>query len=214
MSLLLVFLFGTHTQDIILFKHTLSESLRQKLNFENEPLQCCFHSQSTIRKLFESDSFADVTIVCNDGDYIPAHKFILSSSSSVLHQMLLGYANRYQPRSDFIYLPTMKKADLILLLQFLYLGQAKIKQENVETFFRMAADLKINIGKPEEAINGAKNKEEIQPKNNYPDLNEQDIYFETTSVSFKRENLQGFDKFGFSKNLQMGEKNRTCFQLQ
>ena len=97
-----------------------------------------FHSQSTIRKLFESDSFADVTIVCNDGDYIPAHKFILSSSSSVLHQMLLGYANRYQPRNDFIYLPTVKKADLIPLLQFLYLGQAKIKQENVETFFRLA----------------------------------------------------------------------------
>ena len=86
-----------------------------------------FHSQSAIRKWFESDSFSDVTIVCNDGDYIPALNFILSSSSSVLHQMLLGYANRYQPRNDLIYLPTVKKADLIPLLQFLYLGQAKIK---------------------------------------------------------------------------------------
>ena len=168
------------------------------VQFEDFP----FHSQNTIMKLFESDSFADVTIVCNDGDFIPAHKFILSSSSAVLHQMLLGYANRYQPRTDFIYLPTVKKSELIPLLQFLYLGQAKIKQENVESFFRLAADLKINIGKSEGASNSAHKEEKKQPQKDHPAVKDQNTNSETTSESNKKEDFKGFVKFGIFKNSQ------------
>ena len=109
-------------------------------------------TKETIGSLFKSDNFADVTIVCNDGDQVPAHKFVLSSSSSLLHQMLLNSSSRFQNRNDFIYLPTVKIKELKPLLQFMYLGQTKIIQENLETFFRLAADLKINLGSPKSPI--------------------------------------------------------------
>ena len=105
-------------------------------------------TKEAIGSLLASGNFADVTIVCNDGDQVPAHKFVLSSSSSLLQQMLTNSSSRFQSRNDFIYLPTVKLKELKPLLQFMYLGQTKISQENLETFISLAADLKINLGSP------------------------------------------------------------------
>ena len=137
-------------------------------------------TKETICSLFESDNFADVTIVCNDGDQVPAHKFVLSSSSSLLHQMLTNSSSRFQNRNDFIFLPTVKLKEIHPLLQFMYLGQTKIGQENIETFFRLAADLKINLGSPKESSNKNQAVGEQAEENT-------DAFLEQTSISDNQE---------------------------
>ena len=137
-------------------------------------------TKETICSLFESENFADVTIVCNDGDQVPAHKFVLSSSSSLLHKMLTNSSNRLQNRNDFIFLPTVKLKELQPLLQFMYLGQTKIGQDSIETFFRMAADLKINLGSPKEGSNKNQAIEGQSEENN-------DVFLEPTSISNNQE---------------------------
>ena len=137
-------------------------------------------TKETICSLFESENFADVTIVCNDGDQVPAHKFVLSSSSSLLHKMLTNSSNRLQNRNDFIFLPTVKLKELQPLLQFMYLGQTKIGQDSIETFFRMAADLRINLGSPKEGSKKYQATEEQAEENN-------DVFLEPTSISDNQE---------------------------
>merc|ERR1712126_70535 len=81
--------------------------------------------------------------VANDGTMIPAHKFILGSSSSILEKMMTStLVNNIN--NSLVFLPTVRQEDLLGVLSFMYFGEAKVSQDKLEGFFRLAADLKIN----------------------------------------------------------------------
>ena len=101
------------------------------------------HSKKTINELYRSQLYTDVTLVVNDGTTIPAHKFILGSSSSVLEKMLTS-VNINNINNSIIFLPTVGLEDLLGVLTFIYLGEVKVSQDKLPGFFRLAADLKIN----------------------------------------------------------------------
>ena len=83
--------------------------------------------------------FADVTLACEDRDF-EVHKLILSASSPFF-KALLKRANK-QPH-PMIYMRGMQAKDLEALVDFIYLGEANILQENLGSFLAIAEELKL-----------------------------------------------------------------------
>ena len=89
--------------------------------------------------LRKDTQFTDVTLACEDGQQVAAHKVILASSSPFFLNMLTK--NRHA--HPLIYMRGMKSEDLVAIVDFLYYGEANIYQENLDTFFYIAEELQL-----------------------------------------------------------------------
>ena len=76
----------------------------------------------------EDRDFADVTLVCEDGSQVDAHRVILAASSPFF-QKLFG---RIKHPHQLIYLRGTKSEDLLAIVDFLYFGEANVYQENLD----------------------------------------------------------------------------------
>ena len=90
-------------------------------------------------KLREDKDFNDVTLVCEDGQQVEAHKVILASCSP-LFQKLLGRNKHPHP---LIYMRGLKFDDLLAVMDFLYRGEANVFQENLDSFLAIAEELQL-----------------------------------------------------------------------
>ena len=100
---------------------------------------------STMRK---DDSFCDVTLACEDGHQVEAHKVVLAATSPFLANIL----NKNKHIHPLIYMRGMKSEDLIAIVDFLYYGEANIFEEKIDTFLSIAEELKLK------GLAGEKNK--------------------------------------------------------
>ena len=89
--------------------------------------------------LRESTDFADVTLVCEDGHQIEAHKFILAASSPFFQ----GILKRNKHSHPLIYVRGIKSVDLVAMVDFLYFGEANVYQENLDSFLAIAEELQL-----------------------------------------------------------------------
>ena len=87
----------------------------------------------------EGNDFADVTLACEDGQQIDAHKVILAASSPVFQSML----KKNKHHHPLIYMRGITSEDLRTITDFMYFGEANIFQENLESFLAIAEDLKL-----------------------------------------------------------------------
>ena len=94
---------------------------------------------STFSSLREDTDFADVTLVCEDGQQVGAHKIILVASSPFFHNLL----KRNKHAHPLIYMRGVKSEDLVAILDFLYYGEARIYQEHLDSFLAIAEELKL-----------------------------------------------------------------------
>ena len=97
------------------------------------------HLSSSVSDMFTKNSFSDVTLVSDDKIQFEAHKCVLSASSPVLKKLLL---NNPHPH-PLIYLKGVKQQELQSILQFIYLGEARFYQGNMDRFIDAAKDLQI-----------------------------------------------------------------------
>ena len=97
------------------------------------------NATSAFEAMREDSNFADVTLVCEDGQQIEAHKVILASSSPFFLNLLRVSLH---PR-PLIYMRGLKADILVAILDFLYCGEASICQENLASFFLVAEELKL-----------------------------------------------------------------------
>merc|ERR1712129_544195 len=108
--------------------------------------------------LREDREFADVTLACDDGQQVEAHKVILASSSP----FFLNLLRRNKHPHPLIYMRGLKSEDLVSMIDFLYLGEANVYQENLDSFLAVAEELQLKglmgSGAEEEV------EENIQPK--------------------------------------------------
>ena len=86
-----------------------------------------------------STDFVDVTLACEDGQQIEAHKMILAASSPFFQRILKGNKHSH----PLIYMKGMKTDDLAAIVDFLYFGEANVYQENLESFLAIAEELQI-----------------------------------------------------------------------
>ena len=96
--------------------------------------------KSAFGNMREDEDFTDVTLVCEDGQQVEAHKVILAASSSFF-QRLLG-RNKHHPH-PLIYMRGVKYVDMLAFIDFLYCGEANVYQDNLEAFLEIAKELQL-----------------------------------------------------------------------
>jgi len=94
---------------------------------------------SAFGTLREDREFADVTLACEDGQQVEAHKVILASSSP----FFLNLLRRNKHPHPLIYMRGLKSEDLVAMIDFLYFGEANIYQENLDSFLAVAEELQL-----------------------------------------------------------------------
>ena len=101
--------------------------------------------------------FSDVTLVSDDGKQIKCHKFILSSCSPVFRKILVNNPHQH----PLIYLTNVKHIELRSIIDFMYLGETEVDQDDLENFMKVAARFQIKglalneITRPKETIEEA-----------------------------------------------------------
>ena len=82
--------------------------------------------------------FTDVTLACEDQS-IKAHKVVLSACSPFFKKLLKNHPHP-QP---LIYMRGLKSSSLTAIIDFLYLGEANVFQEDVDSFLALAEQLQL-----------------------------------------------------------------------
>ena len=109
--------------------------------------------------LREEKDFADVTLACEDGQQVDAHKVILAASSPFF-QNLLKRNNHTHP---LIYMRGMKSEDLVSVVDFLYYGETNVNEENLNDFLAIAEELKLKgLGASQEMVDEKNPKEKTK----------------------------------------------------
>ena len=98
--------------------------------------------------LRDDNEFADVTLACDDGKQMEAHKVILASSSPFFKNLL----QRNKHTHPLIYMRGVKSGDISAIVDFLYRGEANVFQENLDSFLAIAEELQLQglMGKSDE----------------------------------------------------------------
>ena len=96
-------------------------------------------ASKSYRDYIKDTDFTDVTLACDDNGKLETHKLILSSSSPILRQILVGNLHKY----PLIYFRKVKFSCLQSLIQFIYLGQVEVMQTELQDFINLAKELEI-----------------------------------------------------------------------
>ena len=109
---------------------------------------------SGFKDLRSDNEFTDVTLACEDGQNIAAHKVVLTTSSPLFMSLLKS--NKHQ--HPLIYMRGMNYEDLVAIIDFLYCGEANVYQENLNAFLALADELKLKglTGEGETKEDGSK----------------------------------------------------------
>ena len=106
-------------------------------------------------RLFRNETYLhDVTLVSDDFKQIPAHKLVLSTTSEYFRN-ILQQTKQSQP---LICLDGVNSEDLKNVLDYLYDGEVKIHQEDLDRFLTIAQKLKL------EGLLNNENEDDIEEK--------------------------------------------------
>ena len=100
-----------------------------------------FHTNisSSFRDLQLSNDFSDVTLVCEDGKQIEAHRLILSACSPFFKDVF--WKNKHL--HPMIYMRGLKAKDLSAFVDFIYQGETNVMQEDFDGFLALADELQL-----------------------------------------------------------------------
>ena len=102
-------------------------------------------------ELREDKDLTDVTLACEDGSQVEAHKVILAISSPFFMDIL----KRNKHTHPLIYMRGLKSEDLVAIVDFLYFGEANVFQDSLDSFLAIAEELKLKGLTGAEASGGA-----------------------------------------------------------
>ena len=122
------------------------------------------------RELREEKDFFDVTLACDDNQ-IEAHKVIVSACSPFFRNVL----RRNPHQHPLIYLKGVKYKELLSVLNFMYMGEVNVAQDELNTFLAVAEDLKVKGLTQNNSENSGNNisakQEDVNPETSYKEQN-------------------------------------------
>ena len=92
-----------------------------------------------IGDLRQDNEFTDVTLACEDGQQVEAHKVVLVASSP----FFLNILKRNKHTHPLIYMRGVSPENLKAMVDFFYHGKAYVYQENLESFLALADELQL-----------------------------------------------------------------------
>ena len=123
---------------------TLKVEKRKEKNMTDQEVQLdwnCFQNnlKDNNRSLFETKSFADITLVTEEMDTFKAHRSVLQGASTIFKQLFeMGGSN-----NSLLFLKGITARDLKPILEFVYLGQTRLETDNLHDFISAAVDLGV-----------------------------------------------------------------------
>ena len=90
-------------------------------------------------ELLTEDDFKDVTLVSDDLHVVKAHKALLSKSSDVFRQILM----LEDDKNPIIFIRGSSQKQLKSILNFIYLGETEVTEEDINIFLQLAKDFKL-----------------------------------------------------------------------
>ena len=102
---------------------------------------------TSFQKLRNINDFSDVTLACEDGKQLEAHKVVLASSSPFFMELL----QKNKHPHPLVYMMSVKYEDLEAIIDFMYTGETNVSKENLDCFLSVAEDLKLKGLAREEA---------------------------------------------------------------
>ena len=97
------------------------------------------HLKSMMRELMMNEEFSDVTLVTEDKKQIKANVIILSACSPIFKDILKKEKNS----NTTMYLRGIQYSEMESIMQFMYLGEAKVYQERLDELLAVAKSLEI-----------------------------------------------------------------------
>ena len=94
----------------------------------------------SVQMLQVSEKFCDVTLVCEDGEHVSAHRAVLAAGSTVLRNLLKKTAE--QP-DDLVFLTSVTREEVETLLHWLYTGQVQLERDGLASFLGLAGHLAV-----------------------------------------------------------------------
>merc|ERR1711936_1052034 len=94
---------------------------------------------SAFGDLREDKEFTDVTLACEDGQQVEAHKVVLIASSP----FFLNLLKRNKHSHPLIYMRGVKSENLTAMVDFFYHGEANVFQEYLDSFLNLAEELQL-----------------------------------------------------------------------
>ena len=95
----------------------------------------------SVKDILNEKRYTDITLACNDDKQIDAHRIILSSHSLFFRRIL----QQNDRRDMLLYLPNASSIELENILEFLYLGQTEVDENDFEKFLRLGKVFEIQI---------------------------------------------------------------------
>lgn len=93
----------------------------------------------SVRNLVKDQNFTDVTLVSEHNEQIKAHKVILSSSSKFFEKILTMNPHQH----PLIYLKGVKQELLHQIIEFIYIGEVKLCESEVDSFVKLGKELEV-----------------------------------------------------------------------
>ena len=100
------------------------------------------------RDLIDDKEFTDVTLACENGQHVEAHKVVLIASSP----FFLNLLKKNKHPHPLVLMRGVHYEDLLSMVDFLYNGEANVYQENLDTFFAIAKGLRLKGLKTQEDV--------------------------------------------------------------
>ena len=94
---------------------------------------------SSFGQLRTDKDFSDVTLASGDGNQIKAHRLVLASGSLVFK----GLLTQNSATNPVIFMRGVKREQLNSIVDFLYLGEINIHQDDLNEFLALAEDLQL-----------------------------------------------------------------------
>ena len=108
---------------------------------------------SAFGDLREDKEFTDVTLACEDGQQVEAHKVVLIASSP----FFLNILKRNKHSHPLIYM-RVKFENLTTMIDFFHHGGANVFQENLDPFLALAEELQLK------GLRGNQTEKEVSPE--------------------------------------------------
>ena len=145
---------------------------------------------NSLSKLRNDTEFTDVTLISDDKVKFSAHKVLLSSCSSMFKFFLEGHNNAI----PLLYLGGVSTENLELILDYIYYGEIKIFQEQLDSFLKSAKKLEID-GLTENFEHKTNDVKYLDQKVliKYNESEESQILDDDTTVIFKRQYMKSND---------------------
>jgi len=94
---------------------------------------------SAFREIRDEKDFFDVTLACDDDSQIQAHKVIIAACSPFFRNVLRKNSHQH----PLLYLKGVKYKELVSVLNFMYMGEVNVAQDDLNSFLAVAEDLRV-----------------------------------------------------------------------